>query len=26
MDFRGFRALDGVDLRVEQGTIHAVIG
>ena len=26
MDFRGFRALDGVDLRVEEGTIHAVIG
>jgi branched-chain amino acid transport system ATP-binding protein len=26
MDFRGFRALDGVDLRVQEGTIHAVIG
>jgi branched-chain amino acid transport system ATP-binding protein len=26
MDFRGFRALDGIDLRVEEGTIHAVIG
>jgi branched-chain amino acid transport system ATP-binding protein len=26
MEFRGFRALDGVDLRVEEGTIHAVIG
>jgi branched-chain amino acid transport system ATP-binding protein len=26
MDFRGFRALDGLDLRVEEGTIHAVIG
>jgi branched-chain amino acid transport system ATP-binding protein len=26
MDFRGFRALDGVDLRVGEGTIHAVIG
>jgi branched-chain amino acid transport system ATP-binding protein len=26
MDFRGFRALDGVDLRVQEGTIHAIIG
>jgi len=26
MEFRGFRALDGVDLRVETGTIHAIIG
>ena len=26
MNFRGFRALDGVDLRIDQGTIHAVIG
>lgn len=26
MEFRGFRALDGIDLRVEAGTIHAVIG
>ena len=26
MDFRGFRALDGVDLRVELGELHAVIG
>jgi branched-chain amino acid transport system ATP-binding protein len=26
MDFRGFRALDGVDLRVEEGMVHAVIG
>jgi ABC-type uncharacterized transport system YnjBCD ATPase subunit len=26
MEFRGFRALDGVDLRVEEGEIHAVIG
>jgi branched-chain amino acid transport system ATP-binding protein len=26
MEFRGFRALDGVDLRVEGGTIHAIIG
>jgi branched-chain amino acid transport system ATP-binding protein len=26
MDFRGFRALDGLDLRVQEGTIHAVIG
>ncbi|HKV43564.1 MAG TPA: ABC transporter ATP-binding protein [bacterium] len=26
MDFRGFRALDGLDLRVQAGTIHAVIG
>jgi branched-chain amino acid transport system ATP-binding protein len=26
MDFRGFRALDGVDLRVEPGELHAVIG
>ncbi len=26
MEFRGFRALDGVDLRVEEGTIHALIG
>ncbi|HEV2357076.1 MAG TPA: ABC transporter ATP-binding protein [bacterium] len=26
MEFRGFRALDGVDLRVEPGELHAVIG
>jgi branched-chain amino acid transport system ATP-binding protein len=26
MEFRGFRALDGIDLRVDEGTIHAVIG
>jgi branched-chain amino acid transport system ATP-binding protein len=26
MDFRGFRALGGVDLRVEPGVIHAIIG
>jgi branched-chain amino acid transport system ATP-binding protein len=26
MEFRGFRALDGVDLRVQAGEIHAVIG
>jgi branched-chain amino acid transport system ATP-binding protein len=26
MEFRGFRALDGIDLRVDAGTIHAVIG
>ncbi len=26
MEFRGFRALDEVDLRVEEGTIHALIG
>jgi len=26
MEFRGFRALDGVDLRIQEGTIHAVIG
>ena len=26
MEFRGFRALDGVDLRVEGGTVHAIIG
>lgn len=26
MEFRGFRALDGVDLRVESGELHAVIG
>ncbi|TMJ16512.1 MAG: ATP-binding cassette domain-containing protein, partial [Bacillati bacterium ANGP1] len=26
MDFRGFRALDGVDLRIAEGTIHAIIG
>jgi branched-chain amino acid transport system ATP-binding protein len=26
MDFRGFRALDGIDLRIEEGTIHAIIG
>ncbi|HLW48354.1 MAG TPA: ABC transporter ATP-binding protein [bacterium] len=26
MDFRGFRALDGIDLRVEPGELRAVIG
>ncbi len=26
MEFRGFRALDGVDLHVQEGTIHAIIG
>lgn len=26
MDFRGFRALDGVDLRVEPGELRAIIG
>ena len=26
MEFRGFRALDGVDLRVEPGELHAIIG
>jgi branched-chain amino acid transport system ATP-binding protein len=26
MDFRGFRALDRVDLRIAEGTIHAIIG
>ena len=26
MEFRGFRALDGLDLRVREGTIHAIIG
>jgi branched-chain amino acid transport system ATP-binding protein len=26
MEFRGFRALDGVDLRVEAGALHAIIG
>jgi branched-chain amino acid transport system ATP-binding protein len=26
MEFRGFRALDGVDLRIQEGTIHAIIG
>ena len=26
MEFRGFRALDGVDLRVESGELHAIIG
>jgi branched-chain amino acid transport system ATP-binding protein len=26
MDFRGFRALDGIDLGIAEGTIHAVIG
>jgi len=26
IDFRGFRALAGVDLRVEAGVIHAIIG
>jgi len=26
MDFGGFRALDGVDLRVQEGTLHAIIG
>jgi len=26
MKFRGFRALDGIDLRIEEGTIHAIIG
>ncbi len=26
VEFRGFRALDGVDLRVQEGTIHGVIG
>lgn len=25
-DFRGFRAVDGVDLGVEEGTIHALVG
>jgi len=26
MDFRGFRALDDVDLRIAEGMIHAIIG
>jgi branched-chain amino acid transport system ATP-binding protein len=26
MEFRGFRALDGVDLRIQEGAIHAIIG
>ena len=26
MDFRGFRALDDVDLRIAEGKIHAIIG
>lgn len=26
VEFRGFRALDGVDLRVQEGTIHGIIG
>ena len=26
MEFRGFRALDGINLRIDEGTIHAVIG
>lgn len=26
MNFRGFRALDGVDVSIEEGTIHAIIG
>lgn len=26
MEFSGFRAVDGVDLHVEEGTIHALIG
>jgi branched-chain amino acid transport system ATP-binding protein len=25
-DFRGFRAVDGVSLRVEEGTVHALVG
>jgi branched-chain amino acid transport system ATP-binding protein len=25
-EFRGFRAVDGVDLRVEEGEIHAILG
>ncbi len=25
-DFRGFRAIDGVDLNVDEGTIHALVG
>src|SRR5436190_15006942 len=25
-DFRGFRAVDGVDLQVRSGTVHALIG
>ena len=25
-DFRGFRAVDGVDLNVDEGTIHALVG
>src|SRR5664280_1947639 len=25
-DFRGFRAVDGVDLIIAQGTIHALVG
>ena len=26
MEFRGFRALDGVNLQIQEGTIHAIIG
>jgi branched-chain amino acid transport system ATP-binding protein len=26
MEFRGFRALDGIDLRIDAGELHAIIG
>ena len=25
-EFRGFRAVDGVDLEIREGTVHALVG